>query len=84
MRTWMFFKLCSRAPTILTAGVPRAVQAGRRGTRGWRNGDARNCPVCDRALNQTDDLLLRGSEHFRCHDCGHDLVKSPFGHSGYA
>lgn len=33
-----------------------------------------HCPVCDHTLNETDQQLLRNSEYFRCHLCGHDLA----------
>jgi hypothetical protein len=33
-----------------------------------------HCPVCEHTLNQTDEQLLRDSEYFRCHLCGHDLA----------
>ena len=33
-----------------------------------------HCPVCEHTLNKTDERLLRNSEYFRCHLCGHDLA----------
>lgn len=33
-----------------------------------------HCPICDRKLNKSDELLLRNSEYFKCHECCHDLA----------
>jgi ribosomal protein L37AE/L43A len=43
-----------------------------------------HCPVCARALNRSDELLLRSSDHFRCHHCGHDLATIAYRHHAYA
>lgn len=32
------------------------------------------CPVCEHGLNNSDIQILRNSEYFRCHLCGHDLA----------
>lgn len=33
-----------------------------------------HCPSCERKLNTNDQILLRNTEYFRCHTCGHDLA----------
>ncbi|MFC1706109.1 hypothetical protein ACFL59_04695 [Planctomycetota bacterium] len=32
------------------------------------------CPVCERLLNKNDEIILRNSKYFRCHDCGQNLA----------
>lgn len=41
------------------------------------------CPVCDRRLNKSDEILLRNTEYFRCHSCGHDLASYAYRQEAY-
>jgi hypothetical protein len=41
------------------------------------------CPVCARRLNKSDEILLRNTEHFRCHSCGHDLATHAYRQEAY-
>lgn len=37
-------------------------------------GERPRCPICERELNKSDEILLRSTMHFRCHTCAHDLA----------
>ncbi len=41
------------------------------------------CPVCEHSLNESDELLLRNSEYFKCHLCGHDLATVAYRQEAY-
>lgn len=47
----------------------------------WRENspdDSLHCPLCEHKLNRNDEVLLRNSEHFKCHLCGHDLATEAY------
>jgi hypothetical protein len=46
-------------------------------TRESADGSA-HCPSCDRMLNTSDQILLRNTESFKCHTCGHDLASMAY------
>ena len=42
-----------------------------------------NCPVCEHSLNKNDEMLLRNQDHFRCHQCAHDLATVAYRREAY-
>ena len=32
------------------------------------------CPECNHSLNKGDQILIRNTEYFKCHRCGHDFA----------
>lgn len=41
------------------------------------------CPVCEHRLNESDELLLRNGDYFKCHLCGHDLATVAYRQEAY-
>jgi ribosomal protein L37AE/L43A len=41
------------------------------------------CPVCGHRLGKSDEILLRNTEYFRCHSCGHDLANLAYRQEAY-
>lgn len=64
-----------RRRSIRERFVDRLIEASSEG--------ALHCPLCDRALNQSDENLLRNDECFRCHLCCSDLAAVAYQQEAY-